>query len=249
MQKKNDEMDDKELKAIINQLKEDIEILELMNGDTPLRIILFLLIFSEVSLTKMSSLVGKVKSTITHHLKKLDKNKLLEVTEKDARGSIDSKIFSLKKNFLQNTALDPNRLKNLKEEDLKQIIQYLMVKNSLFLKTMSQIFERASKFYQDFNALTSTIEKGSFDDYLKLFFYNLFEYELCFLDEKSYKEYEEITKQFKEQLREIIKKNHEESDVIEKPYLLFHSLFPIEKLTKYDAESKKMLKFFDSLPH
>lgn len=51
---------------------------------------------------------------------------------------------------------------------------------------MSLIFDKARKFYQDFKNSAIHIESESLDEYKKLYFNSLYNYELTFLDKKSY---------------------------------------------------------------
>ncbi len=75
--------------------------LELMFSNTRLRMVLLLLIHRRLSLSKLSTLLGRSKSTVSHHLKKLDDLNILKVSRRDARGSIDAKVYELTSRFLE----------------------------------------------------------------------------------------------------------------------------------------------------
>ena len=66
----------------ISELKTQIEVMKLMKHVTRFRLISFLLIFPRLSLSELSSFLGRSKATISHHLSKLESIGIIYITTK-----------------------------------------------------------------------------------------------------------------------------------------------------------------------
>lgn len=216
-----------------------IEVLKLMDNITRLRIILSILIFKKISLTKLSELLGRAKSTITHHIKKLENLGVIKSTRKEARGSIDAKVYELIPGFLQKISF--------RQESLKGEVNEAISNDLLFFKVIKLLFEQVVLYYEAISSKNLKTKPKKFKDFKDSHFKIPLDYDFWFLSEKAYKEYLELNEKYKHELKNILsKENHEKTDSI-RPFLVLNTFIPLLQIIEYDSELKEFRKFYQAL--
>jgi hypothetical protein len=219
------------------ELKQRIEILKLMESLTLLRIILALLIFRKLSLTELSALLGRVKSTLTHHIKKLELLQVIKSTRKEARGSIDAKVYELIPGFLERLHIDSNRLGlDLSSE---------MILNDLqFFKIIKIIYEQIILYYE---AVSKQKKTKSFKDFRQDHFKSSISYKYWFLSDDARVKYEKLMEEFDNRLKKVITEDNLKNPEAIRPFLVLHTFFPLKQIIEYDSELNEFRKFFQAL--
>ena len=219
------------------ELNQRIETLKLMESLTRLRIILALLIFRRLSLTELSNLLGRVKSTLTHHIKKLEHLEIIKSTRKEARGSIDAKVYELIPGFLERIHIDSdkNRL-DLSNEIIQNDLQ--------FFKVIKVIFEQAILYYE---AVSKQKKTKSFKDFSQDHFKSPISYKYWFLSDEAKIKYEDLMEEFDNRLKKVIAEDNLKNPEAIRPFLLLHTFFPLRQIIEYDSELNEFRKFFQAL--
>ena len=219
------------------ELKQRIETLKLMESLTRLRIILALLIFRRLSLTELSNLLGRVKSTLTHHIKKLEHLEIIKSTRKEARGSIDAKVYELIPGFLERIHIDSdkNRL-DLSNEIIQNDLQ--------FFKIIKVLYDQAILYYE---AVSKQKKTKSFKDFRQDHFKSPIIYKYWFLSDEARAKYEDLMEEFDNRLKEIIAEDNLKNSEAIRPFLLLLTFFPLQQIIEYDSELNEFRKFFQAL--
>ncbi|MFX1251859.1 MAG: hypothetical protein ACFFCZ_09645 [Promethearchaeota archaeon] len=93
----------------------------LLQNKMPIRVVLILLVYNELTLSQMSKHLVKTKASVHYHLQKLIKMKLVKIArEEKVRGSILAKYYCLDQNAL--LLIQPiimNLYQNLSRLDLR----------------------------------------------------------------------------------------------------------------------------------
>lgn len=236
-------MDHNELEEV---LKKRVETLKLMSSNPRLRIILLLLIFRKLSLSKLSDLMGRSKSTVSHHLKKLKALDILKVSRIDARGSIDAKVYELIPGFLDKYGLKLDFIDSLPEKEKKAIFHYGVVHDMHFFEVMKILYEQMVLYYDAINDISTRSKFKNFEEFHNLYFRTPVYYDYWFLSKEGKEEYKTIFRDFKEKMDALIKKEQKQSDNVKRPFFILHTLFPLEEIINYDSDNEEFLKFFEA---
>ncbi len=228
-------------------LKLRIEVLRLMESLTRLRIILSLIIFRKVSLTKLSQLLGRAKSTITHHIKKLENLGIISSTRKEARGSIDAKVYELIPNFLEKLNLETEEIILSKQSKYKEDINDAILNDILFFKIIKILFEQAILYYNAIIDKSMKAKPKIFKNFQDIHFKIPINYDYWFLSEKGRESYEEWNKKYKKELETIIHEDNLKNKEAIRPYLILNTFFPLLQIIEYDSELKEFRKLFQAL--
>ncbi len=227
-----------------SDLRLRIEVLKLMDNITRLRIILAILIFRKISLTKLSELLGRAKSTITHHIKKLETLGVIKSTRKEARGSIDAKFYELIPGFLEKSSIEQQQnITRKKNNHFSEAIS----NDILFFKVIKILFEQVILYYEAIFNKNKKSQAKSFNEFQDSHFKIPLEYDFWFLSENGYKAYIEMNEMYKSELKEIIRKENIEKKDSVRPYLVLNTFFPLLQIIEYDSELKEFRKFFQAL--
>jgi len=221
------------------ELKQRIETLKLMESLTRLRIILALLIFRKLSLTELSTLLGRVKSTLTHHINKLENLDIIKSTRKEARGSIDAKIYELIPGFLE-------RLNLASDETTSDVFSDIMLSDLLFFKVIKLLYEQAIVYY-DAVLKQKKAKSLEFKDFRRDHFKSPINYKYWFLSHDANVKYENLISEFDERLKKIISEDSLKNPEAIRPFLVLHTFFPLEQIIEYDSELNEFRKFFQAL--
>jgi len=92
-----------------------------------LRIVLLLAIHQNLSLTELSSILNRTKATISHHLKKLERGKVITITKKEVKGSIDAHIYALSPSFYRFFRDDYDLIFKEKPENIERQFNHLAI--------------------------------------------------------------------------------------------------------------------------
>jgi DNA-binding transcriptional ArsR family regulator len=217
-----------------------IEVLKLMDNITRLRIILSILIFKKISLTKLSELLGRAKSTITHHIKKLENLGVIKSTRKESRGSIDAKFYELIPEFLQKISFEE------KINDENQFSKAVL-NDILFFKVIKLLFEQVIFYYEAISNKKLKTKPNLFKDFRDSHFKIPLNYDFWFLSEKALDEYKELNKKYNHKLKEIINRENIENPESIRPYLVLNTFIPLLQIIEYDSELKEFRKFYEAL--
>jgi len=228
-------------------LKLRIEVLRLMESLTRLRILLSLLIFKKVSLTKLSQLLGRAKSTIIYHMRKLDNLGLIKSTKKNARGSIDAKVYELSPEFLEKLYLKIDKIILSKQSKEKEVFNDVILNDILFFKIIKILFEQVILYYEGIINKNMKVKPKSFKDFKDKHFKTPINYDFWFLSEKGYELYKKQITKFKKELENIIHQEKFEDKEVIRPYLVLNTFFPLLQIIGYDSELKEFRKFFQAL--
>ncbi|MEJ2293979.1 MAG: helix-turn-helix domain-containing protein [Candidatus Lokiarchaeota archaeon] len=226
-----------------NKFSKRIEVLKLMDNITRLRIILSILIFKKISLTNLSELLGRAKSTITHHIKKLESLEVIKSTRKEARGSIDAKVYELIPGFLQNNSFGFQSVKGEIDNSFIKTVS----SDLLFIKVIKLLYEQVISYYE---AISNKIVKSkpkSFKDFQNSHFKLPINYDFWFLSEKTYKEYKVLYEKYRIELKKIISKENLENKDSIRPFLIINTFIPLLQIIEYDSELEEFRKFYQAL--
>lgn len=220
-----------------------IEVLKLMDNITRLRIILSILIFNKISLTNLSELLGRAKSTITHHIKKLENLGVIKSTRKEARGSIDAKVYELIPGFLQKISDRKQSFKGEINDDFTKVVS----NDLLFFKVIKLLFEQVILYYEAISYKEIKSKPKSFKDFQNSHFKLPLNYDFWFLSEKAYEEYKSLYEKFRSELKKIISNQNLENNDSIRPFLVLNTFIPLLQLIEYDSELKEFRKFYQAL--
>ncbi|MFX1569315.1 MAG: ArsR family transcriptional regulator [Promethearchaeota archaeon] len=219
------------------ELRQRIETLKLMESLTRLRLILALLIFRKLSLTELSNLLGRVKSTLTHHIKKLEQLQIIKSTRKEARGSIDAKVYELIPGFLERLHIDSDKIGlDLSNEIILNDLQ--------FFKVIKVMYEQVILYYE---AVSKQKKTKSFKDFRQDHFKSPISYNYWFLSENAHIKYEKLVDEFGNRLKKIIAEDNLKNPEAIRPFLVLHTFFPLKQIIEYDSELNEFRKFFQAL--
>ena len=221
--------------------------MKLMSSLTRFRILLLLLIYPKISLSEFSKLLGRTKSTIYHHLKKFDDLGILKTSRKSVPSYIDAKIYKLKPDFLKIINLKIEDFKSLSEKEKPAILTYILSKDIKTFEVVKTLFEQVILLYKTIDKVVVNKDQISSDDYSSFYLKNPIKYDIWFLTDEEFELYNECILDFKTKLNSRLKENNEHPKGIIKPFLVLNSIFPIEKLLKYDSDTKKFMKFYKAL--
>ncbi|MBD3213453.1 MAG: helix-turn-helix domain-containing protein [Candidatus Lokiarchaeota archaeon] len=229
--------------GIKKQLTQKVEVMKLLNTVTRLRIILILLVYGKQSLAELEEKIGRTKATITHHIKKFEELGIIKTTRKNARGSIDAKVYQLIPEFLDLIQLSPEELNLIEGDDQKDILQFLLLRDKWMFEMIRNIFQLINLFYKDLEFDFVNLNVKDFEQVKKQYFENLVQYDILFLNKEHKDEYNELLKSLKSKLSE--RREKENDDITnDAPYLIFNSIIPLEDILKYDPETRKFIRFF-----
>lgn len=211
--------------------------LEIYESQLKQRIINFLDIYQELSLTELSQKLGKSKSTVSKHLNELLKIKVnnkqfINVREQKHRGSINQKIYSRNiASFFFGKTHD-----EIKEYTPKQMLELLQNEEflinirlfSLLKDVISQTYDFVHDFYTNI----------SLKDITEDFKENIYRYNTCiprisYFTTEEYIEYREKFLEFDDMmLKKIEKKRSQTPNATKMPreYLVTHTMLPIKRI-------------------
>lgn len=212
----------------MNELQLYIELLKLSMNDTRLRGMLLMFINQQVSLTEFSTILGRSKSTILHHLKKFEELGLIKRINKFYQSEFD---------FLSIANLNLQDIENLNIDQTDEIDNLLFNKDLHTLEMIKEIYKQAITTY---NYLKQ--EKNS--QHLEFWKKNPIHTDLLLLDDEDLQEFENLKNKFKEYLRQKNSTREQNSETSLKKYSYFavNSIFPVRELTKFDADKKEFIE-------
>jgi DNA-binding transcriptional ArsR family regulator len=202
--------------------------------------------FPRLSLSELSSFLGRSKATVSHHLSKLESIGIIVTTSKQARGSIDAKVYELTPKFFDLSSLDFSDLKSYKENSF-ELVKVAIQRDKLLFEVFKNIFEQLKLIYDGFEEVLLKSKSETDEKFQNLDFGNLIKYNIWFLTEEQRDKFNELFSDFKTKLMEFINDTNKVEKEKAKPYLLFHSLLPFKKINEHDSEKKSYKKFFKAL--
>ncbi|MFX1339546.1 MAG: ArsR family transcriptional regulator [Promethearchaeota archaeon] len=234
---------EKDSQAIIEKYKKRTHTLALLNDLTRLRLILLLIVFRKLSLTELSALLGRVKSTTSHHLKKL--GDIIRISTKKESGKSDSNIYELVPNFLEKLSVNIEDLKNLQKKENKNLFHYVIQNDMKFFELIINIFDLINQIYKFIDDSSSKEKSNSHIKSQDVYLENRIKYNAWFLTEKGKQSYDRLIKEFNQRMLEIIEQDEKNGENKLRSYLMFNAFIPLEKIIQFDPSS--VFKFFSIL--
>lgn len=225
----------------------NIEIMKLMSSLTRFRIILLLLIYPEISLSEFSKLLGRTKSTILHHLKKFENLGIVKTRRKSVPSYIDAKIYKLKPDLLKIINLKIEDFKTLSDKEKQTILPYILTKDIKIFEVIKILFEQVILLYKTIDKVGINNDQNSSEDFSSFYLKNPIGYDIWFLTDEEYEMYNKSILDFKAKLDKGLLGINKHGKEVRKPFMILNSIFPMEKLLKYDSETKKFIKFYKAL--
>ncbi|MBD3195186.1 MAG: ArsR family transcriptional regulator [Candidatus Lokiarchaeota archaeon] len=238
---------DSKVKNLINNLETRSQVLELINSVPRLRIILLLIIHGKLSLTKLSNLLGRTKSTASHHLKKLDQLEILKTSTKDSRGSIDAKVFELIEEFNPFGTLNMEDVELLRDDLKSKILDLSLENNIKLLKVLKLLYDQIEQYYEALESEKPNKARESLRKVKKDYLNSPFKYNIWFLSDEGLSEYNKLFNDFKTKLESLVQNEFQKDKKVLKPNLIVHNLIPIKEIIKYDPETEHFMEFFKAL--
>jgi DNA-binding MarR family transcriptional regulator len=180
------------------------EIVSLLKNTTRLRLILILLIFKKLSLTRLSNLLGRTKAAVSRHLKKFEQLGFIITTRRKARGSIDAKIYELKPSFIKIISIVSKDFLSFQEKNKLRTMNYALKNEIQFYELFKSILEHITLYYRAINDYIMKTKLESSDALKGFDINNLMDNQILVLTEKQKKEYDNLMIEFQEKLTEII---------------------------------------------
>jgi hypothetical protein len=212
--------------------------------------------YKELTLYRLSSHLGRSKSTLSRHTRDLIQLGLIEAQVKDIPqpGTIKRKYYTLSKEFnslLKSQLTSAEKLDSSKERE--EVIETLLRRTYLYrtIKYISDILLRENKesledlyFSGDRKKILSTGLKNPLTNFR-------------FLTENQYERVHSLSLEFNSKLEEVLNAGNEknigdeiilrEDEDSEKPYLFTNLIIPIIPLRNYE-QSKDFLELKAELP-
>ncbi|TXT67462.1 MAG: hypothetical protein BAJALOKI1v1_90034 [Promethearchaeota archaeon] len=256
------------MEEIKNKLNQKIQVLKLLNTVTRLRIILVLMVYGKQSLAQLRDKTGKTKATITNHIKKFENLGIINTSRKDAKGSIDAKVYELIPGFIDLIKLNPEDINLLSEEEQKIVLKFFILRDKWMFEMMRNIFQLLTLYYSelknqdiDFESketVESDFEKKeesdskkddlfdfkNLEEFKNHYFESIAKYQILFLNEGAKRYYDALLMESKTKLHEKIKKDDDLINDYKRPYLVFDTMIPLENILRFDPETRQFIRFF-----
>ncbi|MHA1254081.1 MAG: ArsR/SmtB family transcription factor [Promethearchaeota archaeon] len=239
-EKENSELNQKKIEQMKEQLKNQEEIVEIINHTTRIRILLLLWAYKEQSVNDLCKKLGKSWPTVSKHLEILEVAGLLSIREEKSRGPKNKRIYSVIPDLIQYTRLGFDFLK-LPPEDILDILSHDIKSDAKTLEIIKKIFDDLPSYHEELERILRemTPTKENLEEfYLK----KHVNYYVETLDEEEFEFYFEKYKEFLENLESFRKKKRAQrkSAQIEKPYVVLNIILPIREIQ--EARFKRFWK-------
>lgn len=231
---------EKDSKTQIDKYKRRIHTLTLLNDLTRLRLILLLIVFRKLSLTELSTLLGRVKSTTSHHLKKF--SDIIKISTEKQRGKTDSNIYELVPDFLEKLSVNSEDLRKIKKEENIPLFHNVIQNDIKFFELIVSIFDLINQIYKFIDDSRSMEKSDSGIKSQNVYLDNRIKYNAWFLTEKGKESYDKLIKEFNQKMREIIEQDERNLEKDPRSYLALNTFIPLEKIIQFDPSS--VFKFF-----
>ncbi|MBD3254191.1 MAG: ArsR family transcriptional regulator, partial [Candidatus Lokiarchaeota archaeon] len=214
---------------------------------TRLRLILILLIFRKLSLTKLSNLLSRTKAAVSRHLKKFDNLDLITITRRKARGSIDAKVYELNSKFMDFLSLNSKYFMMFVDKLGIDALKYGVKNDKLLFDFLKNIFEQIILYYDTIEDHIRT-SKSKTPNNLKGFdMKSLIDYEIWLISDNQKKKYDNLLSEFKKKVTKMLSEDQDTDSYEARPYLIFHTKIPIKGIAKFDKDVEDLKKIFKSL--
>jgi len=202
-------------------------------------IIIILLIFTELSLTKLAKIMQKSKSTLIYHLELLLKEEfIISENKKSTLDQKRGKYYRIHPDFLAKIDLRTDFLEALSIEEAERI---LLIRNtymtSFSFKMMSELLGKVSKFYQHFPTFYQnkcTSENLNNRKKRKILREHAIQYTIHSLTNEAYSEIREIMFEAGSKINSILDNDSKGEKKTQKhPYLFFKMILPMVDILEF----------------
>ncbi len=204
-----------------------------------LYIIIILLIYSELSLTKLAKVMQKSKSTLVYHLDLLLKEEF--IISENKKSSIDQKrgkYYRLHPDFLGKIDLNTDFLDALSLEEAERILLLRNTSMSSFsFKMMSDLMAKVSKFYEHFETFYKdkcTTENLNLRKKREILREHSIQYTIHSLTKEAYSEIREIMFEAGSKINKLLDDDSSDEKRTQRhPYLLFKTILPMRDILEF----------------
>lgn len=217
------------------QQEDPLKIIQVLNNETRFSILLYTLIYHELTLEKLSELLGKSKSTIHHHMQMLLDNGL--AIENVKPGS-KTKYYQIIKQNIPGSFAEPynlNTLVNLSDEErakyVKIILGIFKPISTLVTNTLNLVVEYVENISENLDSITMEALMTGFKENEALNF------NILNISERAFDFYQEEFKRFVQKIRSH--KDIHSTEIEEAPYIVYMLSIPIKNIleTKYGRKT------------
>lgn len=209
-----------------------IALLKTLSSKPRLHILFYLFIYSELSLSKLTEHLGKSKNTTLYHMKRLVEQDLVEEYDRPLSSSIKpEKCYRMNPDFYQKMFLPFDQMAELSKTELIDRTKQLTKWNALLFETMREMLKELRDFYR-FQG--NQLDKGNdVTDAEKL--HQNFDNprDLIPLSEAGFKQYMKNYQELAQKTQQILKSENQSGNAIIRPYLVFNTVLPIQKILEY----------------
>ncbi len=235
-----------DIEKLMEKLKKRIEFMKLLSSVPKLRILLLLLIFRKLSLAQLSKLLGRTKATVTHHIKKFETSGIIKTSRKEARGSIDAKLYELDPDFFELVELSFDKFQSLEQNESRELLHYVLLRDKWMFEVFRNILNFANRFYQEIDERFLTDNSDFIKQTKDFYFKSPVDYDIWFLTEDGKKSYDKAVIQFKERINKIVEDDTKKGKLVVRPYCILNLVLPLKKLSEFDLERKRIMDFLGS---
>lgn len=219
---------------LVEELKLHIEVTKLSTNSTRLRGLMLMITNLQMTLTELSTRLGRSKSTVLHHLKKYED-----------LGAIKriGKIYVYSSDFIKISNLQLKNIFDLKAENKKEL-EFLMFRKDIHtLSVIRDIFSQVISMYRYFETKSETGNPQDMEESLSFWKSHTVHFSMGALDEEEMHKYEGMRASFKAYLkqRRSLNKQNPASPTKPRTYMLIESTFPILEYTKFDVNNNKII--------
>jgi DNA-binding transcriptional regulator GbsR (MarR family) len=138
---------------------ENLNIFLKLLQETPSRILYLFFVYERLSLTQLSSLLGRSKSAVSKQLEKFITLGIIKITESQVRGSIKAKSYELYPDFLQfiKIKFNPMIKTPLKDRKIVEELQTDCIKNLYGM--IERLFTMNREMYEGLHSKISASEQ------------------------------------------------------------------------------------------
>jgi DNA-binding transcriptional ArsR family regulator len=218
-----------------HQISERVEIMRNLT-EFRIQILILLWVFGEVSLTQLTKLTQKVKSTLSYHLEKLlELNIIIGKNKKPTKDIKRGRYYSVHPDIFHRIGLSLEYLESLAINDAEHMFLEYNKMTSWVLKVFSSLYAQIADFYQNFDHYYQILGKEKISNVKKraLMKTHTESYSIEFLTEHGYRELKEYLNDWETPMRNIIDRDDQRDKNMPRPYVFMNSLFPIMEIMRY----------------
>jgi len=216
----------------ISKIHNRMKIMKTLNSPTRFILIGYLLVHRRLSLTKISKLVGKTKSTVIHHMKKLSEIGLIIEEEEEVVGSITPlRYYRISRDIIDKATVITDNVADIPDEKIVSMTSLALNSSRWWFESQRCMFEMMGQYYDD-----TILKINNKPDIAREFYSskNNFDFGSLPLTDEGYIEYLDAYKEFETKMNHIVSRDleriEEDGKQVGRPYFLVHAVIPFGKI-------------------